>query len=117
MKIGNFVEVKNSVIGTGSKASHLSHIGDAQIGNQVNIGASTVRNYDGEKTQTVIHDGVQIGAHSSLIAPVVVGEQATLGAGTVLVDNAPENQLTISRVAQKTIEGWSRPSDRSLEEK
>lgn len=108
--IGNFVEVKNSWIGAGSKANHLSYIGDATVGRQVNIGAGTITcNYDGaNKYQTVIEDFAFIGSDTQLIAPVRVGKGATIGAGTTLTKDAPENSLTISRVKQMTV-AWQRP--------
>lgn len=109
--IGNFVEVKASQIGAGSKASHLSYIGDASIGKNVNVGAGTITcNYDGvNKHRTVIEDDVFIGSDTQLVAPIRVGRGATLGAGTTLTKDAPENQLTISRVEQKSVPGWKRP--------
>ncbi|TEA76908.1 bifunctional UDP-N-acetylglucosamine diphosphorylase/glucosamine-1-phosphate N-acetyltransferase GlmU [Allopusillimonas ginsengisoli] len=109
--VGNFVEIKKSVLGQGSKANHLAYIGDAQIGDRVNIGAGTITcNYDGvNKFRTVIEDDAFIGSDTQLVAPVTVGKGATLGAGTTLTKDAPAGQLTISRPSQKTIEGWSRP--------
>ncbi len=110
-KIGNFVEVKNTTLGAHSKASHLSYLGDATIGQDVNIGAGTITcNYDGiNKHQTIIEDGAFIGSDTQLVAPVVVGKNATLGAGTTLRKNAPANTLTLSPTIQKTLEGWARP--------
>lgn len=109
--VGNFVEIKKSVLGRGSKANHLAYIGDAQIGERVNIGAGTITcNYDGvNKFLTVIEDDAFIGSDTQLVAPVTVGKGATLGAGTTLTRNAPAGKLTLSRASQKTIEGWSRP--------
>jgi len=109
--IGNFVEVKNSQVAAGSKANHLSYIGDATIGARVNIGAGTITcNYDGaNKFRTVIGDDAFIGSDTQLVAPVTVGKGATLGAGTTLTKNAPAGKLTISRAKQVTIEGWQRP--------
>ncbi|OFZ96768.1 MAG: UDP-N-acetylglucosamine diphosphorylase/glucosamine-1-phosphate N-acetyltransferase [Betaproteobacteria bacterium RIFCSPLOWO2_02_FULL_62_17] len=109
--IGNFVEVKASNIGEGSKANHLSYIGDSDVGSNVNIGAGTITcNYDGvNKHRTVIEDDVFIGSDTQLVAPVRVGKGATLGAGTTLTRDAPEGQLTISRSPQTTISKWSRP--------
>lgn len=109
--VGNFVEIKKSRLGHGSKANHLAYIGDAQVGARVNIGAGTITcNYDGvNKFQTVIEDDAFIGSDTQLVAPVTVGRGATLGAGTTLTKDAPAEQLTISRVAQKTIAGWRRP--------
>ncbi|AEC21285.1 glucosamine-1-phosphate N-acetyltransferase / UDP-N-acetylglucosamine pyrophosphorylase [Pusillimonas sp. T7-7] len=113
--VGNFVEIKKSVLGQGSKANHLAYIGDAQIGARVNIGAGTITcNYDGvNKSLTVIEDDAFIGSDTQLVAPVRVGQGATLGAGTTLTRNAPAGKLTISRPAQQTIEGWSRPVKKS----
>lgn len=109
--IGNFVEIKNSVIGTGSKANHLAYVGDASVGSNVNIGAGTITcNYDGaNKHRTVIEDDVFIGSDTQLVAPVTVGRGATLGAGTTLTRDAPAGALTLSRARQTTIEGWKRP--------
>ena len=108
--IGNFVEVKNSQIGTGSKVNHLSYIGDAVVGSGVNIGAGTITcNYDGvNKHQTIIEDDAFIGSDSQLVAPVRVGKGATLGAGTTLTKDAPAHQLTVSRAKQMSIV-WKRP--------
>lgn len=110
-KIGNFVEIKKSKIGAHSKASHLSYIGDATIGNKVNIGAGTITcNYDGvNKFETIIESGAFIGSNTSLVAPVRVGMSATVGAGTVLTKDAPEDQLTLTRAKQTTLKNWSRP--------
>lgn len=109
--IGNFVEVKKSKIGAHSKANHLSYIGDATIGQRVNIGAGTITcNYDGaNKFQTIIEDDAFIGSDTQLIAPVTVGKGATLGAGTTLSKDAPAGQLTVSRAKQISIDGWMRP--------
>jgi bifunctional UDP-N-acetylglucosamine pyrophosphorylase/glucosamine-1-phosphate N-acetyltransferase len=109
--VGNFVEVKASEIGEGSKVNHLSYVGDATVGRRVNIGAGTITcNYDGaNKHRTVIEDDAFIGSDSQLVAPVTVGAGATLGAGTTLTRDAPPGQLTLSRVRQTTIPGWQRP--------
>jgi bifunctional UDP-N-acetylglucosamine pyrophosphorylase/glucosamine-1-phosphate N-acetyltransferase len=109
--VGNFVEVKNSQVAAGSKMNHLSYIGDSQIGEKVNVGAGTITcNYDGaNKHKTVIGNDVFIGSNSALVAPVSVGDGATLGAGTVLVKDAPAGELTLSRAEQKSIKGWKRP--------
>jgi len=109
--VGNFVEVKNCQIAAGSKANHLAYLGDATIGERVNVGAGTITcNYDGvNKFRTVIEDDAFIGSDSQLIAPVTVGRGATLGAGTSLSKNAPAGQLTVSRARQISIEGWQRP--------
>jgi len=109
--IGNFVEVKASNIGAGTKANHLSYIGDSDVGSNVNIGAGTITcNYDSaNKHRTVIEDDVFIGSDTQLVAPIRVGKGATLGAGTTLTRDAPEGKLTISRSRQITISTWSRP--------
>lgn len=109
--VGNFVEIKNSSVGSGSKINHLSYVGDASVGAQVNIGAGTITcNYDGvNKHRTVIEDGAFIGSGTQLVAPVLVGKNATLGAGTTLTKNAPAEKLTLSRARQTMLEGWKRP--------
>jgi len=109
--VGNFVEIKNSTLGADSKANHLSYIGDADVGKQVNIGAGTITcNYDGvNKHRTVIEDEAFIGSDTQLVAPVRVGQGATLGAGTTLTKHAPAGCLTVSRAAQVTLENWRRP--------
>ena len=109
--VGNFVEIKNTILGEGSKANHLAYVGDADIGARVNIGAGTITcNYDGvNKFRTVIEDDAFIGSDTQLVAPVRVGRGATIGAGTTLTVDAPAEQLTISRVKQITIAGWKRP--------
>jgi bifunctional UDP-N-acetylglucosamine pyrophosphorylase/glucosamine-1-phosphate N-acetyltransferase len=110
--IGNFVEIKKSSIASGSKANHLSYIGDTIVGSGVNIGAGTITcNYDGaNKHQTVIEDGAFIGSDTQLVAPVRVGKNATIGAGSTITRDTPENALTLSRVKQVTVEGWQRPT-------
>jgi bifunctional UDP-N-acetylglucosamine pyrophosphorylase/glucosamine-1-phosphate N-acetyltransferase len=109
--IGNFVEVKKSTIGAQSKANHLAYIGDAEIGQRVNVGAGTITcNYDGaNKFKTIIEDDVFIGSDTQLVAPVTVGRGATLGAGTTLTKDAPPDALTVSRTKQMTLAGWQRP--------
>lgn len=109
--VGNFVEIKNTTLGKGSKANHLAYVGDADVGERVNIGAGTITcNYDGvNKHRTVIEDDAFIGSDTQLVAPVRVGKGATLGAGTTLTRDAPAGQLTVSRAKQITIEGWKRP--------
>ena len=109
--IGNFVEVKNSNIGEGSKANHLSYVGDSDVGRNVNVGAGTITcNYDGvNKHRTVIEDDVFIGSDTQLVAPVRVGKGATIGAGTTLTQDAPAGRLTLSRPRQTTIANWLRP--------
>jgi bifunctional UDP-N-acetylglucosamine pyrophosphorylase/glucosamine-1-phosphate N-acetyltransferase len=109
--IGNFVEIKKSTVATGSKINHLSYIGDTTVGAQVNIGAGTITcNYDGvNKSRTIIEDGAFIGSNSQLVAPVLIGKNATIGAGSTITKNSPENQLTLSRAKQTSIAGWQRP--------
>ena len=109
--LGNFVEVKNSTIADHSKANHLAYVGDADIGQRVNVGAGTITcNYDGaNKFRTVIEDDVFIGSDTQLVAPVRVGKGATLGAGTTLTKDAPAEQLTVSRAKQISLAGWQRP--------
>jgi bifunctional UDP-N-acetylglucosamine pyrophosphorylase/glucosamine-1-phosphate N-acetyltransferase len=109
--VGNFVEVKASTIGAGSKANHLAYIGDSEVGRNVNVGAGTITcNYDGaNKHRTIIEDDVFIGSDTQLVAPVRVGRGATLGAGTTLTQDAPPGQLTISRVRQFSLPTWKRP--------
>ncbi len=109
--IGNFVELKNSQIGTGSKANHLSYVGDTDVGTKVNVGAGTVTcNYDGaNKHRTSIGDRAFIGSGTMLVAPVSVGEDATIGAGSTITKPAPAGKLTVERSRQQTIENWKRP--------
>ena len=110
--VGNFVETKKVVLGAGSKANHLTYLGDAVIGSKVNIGAGTITcNYDGvNKSQTTIGDRAFIGSNSSLVAPVVIGEGATVAAGSVITRGAPADKLTVARARQETIDGWKRPT-------
>lgn len=110
-KVGNFVEVKNSSLGKGSKASHLSYVGDTRVGERVNIGAGTITcNYDGaNKHQTEIGDGAFIGSGTQLVAPVNIGKGATIGAGSTISKDAPEGELTVSRARQVTVKGWKKP--------
>ena len=110
--VGNFVETKKVVLGAGSKANHLTYLGDAVIGSKVNIGAGTITcNYDGvNKSQTTIGDRAFIGSNSALVAPVVIGEGATVAAGSVITRSAPADKLTVARARQETIDGWKRPS-------
>jgi bifunctional UDP-N-acetylglucosamine pyrophosphorylase/glucosamine-1-phosphate N-acetyltransferase len=112
--IGNFVEIKQASLGTGSKANHLAYIGDADIGSGVNVGAGTITcNYDGvNKSLTRIGDGAFIGSNSSLVAPVTVGTGATVGAGSVITEDVPDAQLAVARGKQRNIEGWQRPVKR-----
>ncbi|MFS1425185.1 bifunctional UDP-N-acetylglucosamine diphosphorylase/glucosamine-1-phosphate N-acetyltransferase GlmU [Shewanella sp. 10N.286.48.B5] len=109
--IGNFVEMKKAVLGEGSKAGHLAYLGDANIGAGVNIGAGTITcNYDGaNKFLTTIEDGVFVGSDTQLIAPVTIGKNATLGAGSTIAKDVAEGELVITRVKQRHISGWARP--------
>lgn len=111
VKIGNFVEVKKSAIGKGSKVSHLSYIGDTTIGKSVNIGAGTITcNYDGaNKHRTKIEDDVFVGSGTELVAPVHIGEGGTIGAGSTISKDTKPNTLTVARARQKSIEGWQKP--------
>ena len=110
--IGNFVEVKNSTMGDGSKANHLAYVGDAKVGNRVNIGAGTIiANYDGaNKHKTIIEDDVHTGSNSVLVAPITVGPGATIAAGSTVAKEVPPGKLTVARARQTTIENWQRPT-------
>ena len=110
-RIGNFVETKNARLGVGSKANHLAYLGDAEIGAGVNIGAGTITcNYDGvNKAKTTIGDGAFIGSNSALVAPVQIGKDATVGAGSTITVQAPAGKLSVARARQQVIEGWQRP--------
>lgn len=110
-RVGNFVEVKASSVGAHSKVNHLSYIGDATIGEHVNVGAGVITcNYDGaRKHRTIIGDKAFIGSDSQLVAPVEVGQGATIGAGSTVTKDAPAGELTLSRTTQKTVSGWRRP--------
>ncbi|KRB03370.1 bifunctional UDP-N-acetylglucosamine diphosphorylase/glucosamine-1-phosphate N-acetyltransferase GlmU [Lysobacter sp. Root690] len=116
--VGNFVETKNARIGVGSKANHLTYLGDAVIGSGVNVGAGTITcNYDGvNKSTTTIEDGAFIGSNSSLVAPVTIGKDATIAAGSVITRPAPAGELSIGRARQSTVEGWKRPVKRKPQE-
>lgn len=109
--IGNFVELKKANVASGSKINHLSYIGDTEVGAKVNIGAGTITcNYDGvNKFRTVIGDGAFIGSNSQLVAPVTIGKNATIGAGSTITKDTPDEQLTLSRAKQVSIESWQRP--------
>jgi bifunctional UDP-N-acetylglucosamine pyrophosphorylase/glucosamine-1-phosphate N-acetyltransferase len=109
--IGNFVELKAANVGHGSKINHLSYVGDSSVGSGVNVGAGTITcNYDGaNKHRTVIEDGAFIGSNSQLVAPVTIGRNATIGAGSTITRDAPADQLTLSRSRQLTVSGWVRP--------
>ena len=110
--VGNFVEMKNASLGEGSKANHLTYLGDAVIGADVNIGAGTITcNYDGaNKHRTVIEDGAFIGSDTALVAPVTVGRGATIGAGSTITKDAPAGQLSVARGKQVSVPGWKRPT-------
>lgn len=110
--VGNFVEMKQTTLGEGSKAGHLSYLGNAEIGKKVNIGAGTITcNYDGvNKSTTVIGDHAFIGSNSALVAPVTIGETATIGAGSVICKTVEQESLAIARAKQRNIQGWQRPS-------
>jgi bifunctional UDP-N-acetylglucosamine pyrophosphorylase/glucosamine-1-phosphate N-acetyltransferase len=108
--IGNFVEAKKTRLGKGSKANHLTYLGDAEIGSGVNIGAGTITcNYDGvAKHKTVIGDKVFIGSDSALVAPIVIGEGAYIGAGSTITKDVPADALAVARGRQVTKEGWAK---------
>ncbi|HCI48895.1 MAG: UDP-N-acetylglucosamine diphosphorylase/glucosamine-1-phosphate N-acetyltransferase [Alphaproteobacteria bacterium RIFCSPLOWO2_01_FULL_45_8] len=108
-KVGNFVEIKKSILGTEAKVSHLTYIGDAELGNRVNIGAGTITcNYDGySKHKTVIKDGVFVGSNTALVAPITLGKDAMIGAGSVITDDVPAGDIALSRAPQKNIRGAS----------
>jgi len=116
--IGNFVEIKNTEMGSSSKANHLAYVGDAKVGSDVNIGAGVITcNYDGaNKHRTIIEDGAFIGSDSQLVAPVTIGKGATIAAGTTVVSDAPVGQLTLSRAPQRSIAGWKRPIKKAKSE-
>lgn len=110
--VGNFVEIKNATLGQDSKAGHLTYLGDAQIGDRVNVGAGVITcNYDGaNKFKTTIGDDVFVGSDSQLIAPVTIADGATIGAGTTLTKDVAENELVITRAKERVIAGWKRPT-------
>ena len=109
--VGNFVELKKTVLGEGSKANHLTYLGDAVIGSKVNVGAGTITcNYDGaNKFQTTIEDGVFVGSKSSLVAPITLGKNSTVGAGSVVTSSVAADELVVARSKQRHITGWTRP--------
>ncbi|GAM65392.1 N-acetylglucosamine-1-phosphate uridyltransferase [Vibrio ishigakensis] len=109
--VGNFVEVKNARLGEGSKANHLTYLGDAEIGQRVNVGAGVITcNYDGaNKFKTIIGDDVFVGSDSQLIAPVTIADGVTVGAGTTLTKDVEANQLVITRAKERRISDWERP--------
>ncbi|MBK1887455.1 MULTISPECIES: bifunctional UDP-N-acetylglucosamine diphosphorylase/glucosamine-1-phosphate N-acetyltransferase GlmU [Marinobacter] len=110
-KVGNFVETKNTIVGEGSKINHLSYVGDATLGANVNVGAGTITcNYDGvNKYKTVLGDGVFVGSNSALVAPVTIAAGATVGAGSTITKDVPEQQLAVARGRQRNISGWQKP--------
>ncbi len=110
-KVGNFVETKKTIVGEGSKINHLSYVGDAILGTNVNVGAGTITcNYDGvNKFKTELGDGVFVGSNSSLVAPVKVGSNATIGAGSTVTKEIEDEQLAVARAKQRNIDGWLRP--------
>jgi len=114
-RVGNFVETKKAQIGEGSKVNHLTYIGDCTIGRGANVGAGTITcNYDGaNKSRTEIGDGAFIGSNSSLVAPVVIGKNATVGAGSTITGNVDDEQLAVARGKQRNIDGWKRPQKKS----
>ncbi len=116
--VGNFVEVKNTRLGEGSKANHLTYLGDAEIGQRVNVGAGVITcNYDGaNKFKTIIGDDVFVGSDSQLVAPVAIADGATIGAGTTLTKNVEQGDLVISRAKERKISGWQRPTKKKVAE-
>ena len=110
--VGNFVEIKKSIVGKGSKVNHLTYIGDTEIGADCNIGAGVITcNYDGaNKFKTLIGDNVFVGSDTQLVAPVIVEDGATIGAGSTITQNIAKDELVITRVPQRHIQGWQRPS-------
>lgn len=111
-KVGNFVEMKKTTLGKGSKANHLTYLGDTEVGENANIGAGTITcNYDGvNKSKTIIGDGAFIGSNSSLVAPVSIGKNATVGAGSTVNKSVEDTQLAVARAKQRNIDGWERPT-------
>ena len=112
-KVGNFVETKQSTLGEGTKANHLSYIGDTEVGKEANIGAGTITcNYDGEdKHKTIIGDESFVGSNSSLVAPVTIGSNTTIAAGSVITKNVPDKALGVGRSKQNNKENWSKKKD------
>jgi bifunctional UDP-N-acetylglucosamine pyrophosphorylase/glucosamine-1-phosphate N-acetyltransferase len=111
-KVGNFVELKKTILGLGSKANHFTYLGDTTVGSKVNIGAGTITcNYDGvNKARTEIGDGAFIGSNSSIVAPVSIGKNATVGAGSTITKSIADEELAIARAKQRNITGWQRPT-------
>ena len=115
VKVGDFVEIKKSIIGTGSKVPHLSYVGDAEVGSDVNVGAGTITcNYDGKnKWPTILEDGVFIGSNTNLVAPVRIGKNAITGAGSTITRDVPADTLAVERASQKHVEGYRKKKDKS----
>ena len=113
--VGNFVEMKKSTLGPGSKASHLSYLGDSLIGENVNIGAGTITcNYDGvNKWQTKIGDGVFVGSNTALVAPVNLADGVTIAAGSTITSDVSADHLAVARGRQRNIPDWQRPKTKS----
>ncbi len=111
-KVGNFVETKKAIVGVGSKINHLSYVGDAELGDGVNIGAGTITcNYDGvNKHKTQLGKGVFIGSNSTLVAPLIVADGGFVAAGSTITGNVSEDQLAVGRAKQRNIDGWKRPT-------
>ena len=111
-KVGNFVETKKAIVGNGSKINHLSYVGDAELGEKVNIGAGTITcNYDGvNKHKTEIGDNSFIGSNSTLVAPLSIGEQGFVAAGSTINGDVPNGNLAVGRGKQRNIAGWKRPT-------
>jgi len=111
-KVGNFVETKKAIVAEGSKINHLSYVGDAELGENVNVGAGTITcNYDGvNKSKTELGNGVFVGSNTSLVAPVKIGDEATIGAGSVITTDVDPKQLAVARGKQRNLDGWKRPT-------
>jgi bifunctional UDP-N-acetylglucosamine pyrophosphorylase/glucosamine-1-phosphate N-acetyltransferase len=117
--VGNFVEIKKTRLGRGSKANHLTYLGDSEIGERVNIGAGTITcNYDGEKKHvTIIEDGAFVGSDSILVAPVRIGKGAYIAAGSTITEDVPEDSLAVGRARQQVKEGWARKKRENRQKK
>jgi bifunctional UDP-N-acetylglucosamine pyrophosphorylase/glucosamine-1-phosphate N-acetyltransferase len=118
-KVGNFVETKKAIVGQGSKINHLSYVGDATLGDNVNIGAGTITcNYDGvNKHQTELNDNVFVGSNSTLVAPVTVERGGFVAAGSTVTREVPSDSLAVGRAKQRNIEGWKRPTKQTKDDK
>ena len=118
-KVGNFVETKKAIVGQGSKINHLSYVGDATLGDNVNIGAGTITcNYDGvNKHQTELNDNVFVGSNSTLVAPVTVESGGFVAAGSTVTTKVPSDSLAVGRAKQRNIEGWKRPAKQTKDDK